>query len=70
MHLSGRLRKLLALAMPPRFRREQPPYIWRWFCLVSGMATAVFCSSFTFAASANPIVYQGATPVFIDCEAV
>jgi dTDP-4-amino-4,6-dideoxygalactose transaminase len=29
----------------------------------------VFCSSFTFAASANPIVYQGATPVFIDCEA-
>jgi dTDP-4-amino-4,6-dideoxygalactose transaminase len=29
----------------------------------------VFCSSFTFAASANPIVYQGATPVFIDCDA-
>ncbi len=28
----------------------------------------VFCSSFTFAASANPIVYQGAEPVFIDAE--
>lgn len=28
----------------------------------------VFCSSLTFAASANPIVYQGATPVFIDSE--
>lgn len=29
----------------------------------------VVCSSFTFSASANPIVYQGATPVFIDSEA-
>ncbi len=28
----------------------------------------VLCQSFTFAASANPIVYQGATPVFIDSE--
>jgi dTDP-4-amino-4,6-dideoxygalactose transaminase len=28
----------------------------------------VFCSSFTFAASANPIVYQSAEPVFIDSE--
>jgi len=28
----------------------------------------VFCSSFTFAASANPIVYQDAEPVFIDSE--
>ena len=26
----------------------------------------VICQSFTFAASANPIVYQGATPVFVD----
>ncbi|GAB6011957.1 DegT/DnrJ/EryC1/StrS family aminotransferase [Viscerimonas tarda] len=26
------------------------------------------CQSFTFSASANPIVYQGATPVFIDSE--
>jgi pyridoxal phosphate-dependent aminotransferase EpsN len=28
----------------------------------------VFCSSFTFAASANPIVYVGAKPVFIDSD--
>ena len=28
----------------------------------------VICQSFTFAASANPVVYQGATPVFIDSE--
>ena len=29
----------------------------------------VICQSLTFAASANPIVYQGATPVFVDSEA-
>ncbi|MDE5413790.1 aminotransferase class I/II-fold pyridoxal phosphate-dependent enzyme [Alkalihalobacterium chitinilyticum] len=28
----------------------------------------VFCSSLTFVASANPILYQGAEPVFIDSE--
>jgi len=28
----------------------------------------VLCQSFTFSASANPIVYQGATPIFIDSE--
>lgn len=28
----------------------------------------VFCQSMTFSASANPIVYQGAIPVFIDSE--
>lgn len=28
----------------------------------------VFCSALTFAASANPILYQGAEPVFIDSE--
>ena len=28
----------------------------------------VLCQSLTFSASANPIVYQGATPVFIDSE--
>ncbi|MBC1793598.1 DegT/DnrJ/EryC1/StrS family aminotransferase [Listeria booriae] len=33
-----------------------------------GQGDTVFCQSFTFAASANPIVYQGATPVFIDSE--
>lgn len=30
----------------------------------------VICQSMTFSASANPIVYQGATPVFVDSEAV
>lgn len=29
----------------------------------------VLCSSFTFCASANPIVYQGAKPIFVDSEA-
>ncbi|MEN6567023.1 MAG: DegT/DnrJ/EryC1/StrS family aminotransferase [Veillonellales bacterium] len=33
-----------------------------------GQGDLVFCSAFTFAASANPIVYQGAIPVFIDSE--
>ena len=28
----------------------------------------VICQTFTFSASANPIAYQGATPVFIDSE--
>ena len=28
----------------------------------------VLCQSFTFSASANPIMYQGATPIFIDSE--
>jgi dTDP-4-amino-4,6-dideoxygalactose transaminase len=28
----------------------------------------VFCSSLTFAASCNPIVYEGAEPIFIDSE--
>jgi dTDP-4-amino-4,6-dideoxygalactose transaminase len=29
----------------------------------------VICSSFTFSASANPIAYQKATPIFVDSEA-
>jgi dTDP-4-amino-4,6-dideoxygalactose transaminase len=33
-----------------------------------GPGDVVFCSALTFAASANPIVYQGAEPVFIDCD--
>jgi len=28
----------------------------------------VICQSFTFSASANPIIYQGAVPVFVDSE--
>lgn len=31
-----------------------------------GQGDIVFCSTLTFAASANPIIYQGAIPVFID----
>lgn len=34
-----------------------------------GKDDVVLCQSMTFSASANPIVYQGATPVFIDSEA-
>ncbi len=33
-----------------------------------GPGDVVLCSSFTFVASANPILYQGAEPVFIDSE--
>ena len=33
-----------------------------------GEGDIVFCSSLTFAASANPIIYQNATPVFIDSD--
>lgn len=33
-----------------------------------GPGDEVICQSFTFAASANPVVYQGATPVFVDSE--
>jgi dTDP-4-amino-4,6-dideoxygalactose transaminase len=33
-----------------------------------GSGDRVFCSTLTFAASANPIAYQGAEPVFIDSD--
>ena len=33
-----------------------------------GPGDTVFCSTLTFVASANPILYQGAQPVFIDSE--
>lgn len=33
-----------------------------------GKGDVVFCSSLTFSASANPIIYLGAKPVFIDSE--
>ena len=33
-----------------------------------GKGDIVFCPSLTFSASANPIIYLGATPVFIDSE--
>ncbi|MFN7986167.1 MAG: aminotransferase class I/II-fold pyridoxal phosphate-dependent enzyme [Thermoanaerobaculia bacterium] len=34
-----------------------------------GPGDEVLCSSFTFSASANPIVYEGGRPVFVDCDA-
>lgn len=38
--------------------------------IILGVKTGneVLCSSFTFCASANPIVYQGAKPIFVDSE--
>lgn len=33
-----------------------------------GVGDEVICQSFTFCASSNPVVYQGATPVFVDSE--
>lgn len=33
-----------------------------------GAGDEVFCSTLTFVASANPIVYERGTPVFLDCE--
>ena len=36
--------------------------------LGGGERDEVICQSFTFSASANPIAYQGATPVFVDSE--
>lgn len=38
----------------------------RWFGV--GCGDYVFCSDLTFAGSCNPILYQRATPVFIDSE--
>lgn len=35
-----------------------------------GPGDTVFCSSLTFVGSANPIMYQGASPVFIDSDMV
>lgn len=33
-----------------------------------GPGDVVFCQTFTFSATANPILYQGASPVFIDSD--
>jgi dTDP-4-amino-4,6-dideoxygalactose transaminase len=37
-------------------------------CLGVGPGDEVLCSSLTFVASANPILYQGARPVFVDSD--
>lgn len=67
-----------------RFERELAAYVGASHAVACSTGTAaihlalraleigpgdeVFVSSFTFIASANPVVYQGATPVFIDSE--
>lgn len=38
----------------------------RWLNLQPG--DEVICSTLTFAASVNPVLYERATPVFVDCE--
>ena len=66
------------------FETELAGYVGRRYAAVLSSGTAaihlslvllgvssgdvVLCQSFTFAASASPILYQGATPVFIDSE--
>ena len=37
-------------------------------CLGVGEGDIVFCSTLTFSATVNPIIYQGAIPVFIDSD--
>ena len=39
-------------------------------CLIRTLKAGdeVICQTFTFSASANPIMYQGATPIFVDSE--
>ena len=67
-----------------KFEKELATYVGSANCaaLVSGTSAIhlaliilgvergdeVICQSFTFSATANPIAYQGATPVFIDSE--
>lgn len=37
-------------------------------CLGIGQGDIVLCSSLTFSATANPIIYEGANPIFIDSD--
>lgn len=66
------------------FEKEVAEYVESKFALALSSGTAaihlalrllevetndlIFCSTFTFVATANPIVYEKATPVFIDSE--
>lgn len=67
------------------FEQEFQAYLGRGHCVAVASGTAalhlalrlagvgpgheVLCSDLTFIASASPILYQGATPVFVDAEA-
>ncbi len=44
------------------------PSIWVFASSGVGLGDEVFCSTLTFVASANPVRYLGAEPVFIDSE--
>ena len=66
------------------FEKEMCDYVGRPYAVALASGTAaihlglkylgvkegdtVFCSSFTFSGSCNPIAYLGAKPVFIDCD--
>jgi dTDP-4-amino-4,6-dideoxygalactose transaminase len=68
-----------------RFEQVLADYVGVGHCAALGSGTAaihlaliilgvqredeVICQSFTFSGSCNPIMYQGATPVFVDSEA-
>ena len=67
-----------------QFEKDITDYLGTGHCVALGSGTAaihlalivlgikagdeVICSSFTFSASCNPIIYQGAEPVFVDSE--
>jgi dTDP-4-amino-4,6-dideoxygalactose transaminase len=66
------------------FEKDIADYVGLDHCVALGSGTAaihlalivlgikageeVICSSFTFSASCNPVIYQGAEPVFVDSE--
>ena len=52
-----------------RCRAGPPRCTSRSSCSGSAPGDEVACSTLTFAASANAIVYTGATPFFVDCDA-
>jgi pyridoxal phosphate-dependent aminotransferase EpsN len=53
-----------------RWRCRRGPRRWHLALILAGVGPGdrVLCSTLTFVASANPIVYVGAEPVFVDAE--
>ncbi len=47
---------------------EQLQFIWHLKAAGVGEGDIVFCPTLTFSATANPIIYQNAIPVFIDSD--